>query len=302
MNAIVMRSEPNQTALSTSSSAPQSYTLEGVLALSKTLANAKGFLPETLKTEGEIAAVILTGLELGLPPMVTLRSLHMVKGKVVIDAALQLGLMMARAGCRVEWLADGTDGKVARLKLERPGQKPFESVYTVEMAKQAGLMGNSNWQKNPAAMLRARAASAAGKAYCPDVMAGIYDPSELEDLLQQQSVERIRDIAVANTQPAPAPAPTRTAVQDDFDTIMDSLVTCKEMSAHEFLAVRARGMWQFLNAQQRKDVTAAIHAAKTRIEQALADEAEREQAEEALRAQESAEQGEAAADAQAGAA
>src|SRR3982751_616489 len=48
-----------------------------------------GFLPPNIRTGGQAAAIILTGRELGMQPMRAIRSLQMVKGKVVEDAASQ---------------------------------------------------------------------------------------------------------------------------------------------------------------------------------------------------------------------
>jgi hypothetical protein len=126
--------------------------------------------------------VILAGRELGIPPMASLRSLALVKGKVVIAADQQIALMKAR-GAKVRWVKDGTDGLEAVLEVTPPGHKePQVSRYTWEMATRAGLTGSGTWQKHPASMLRARAASAAGKAIMPDVLSGCYVPGELDDV------------------------------------------------------------------------------------------------------------------------
>jgi len=153
--------------------------LPAIFTLAKALTKAQGFLPSHLKNEGEIAAVVLAGRELGIPPMASIRGIKLVKGNVTLDASLQLGCMM-RAGCKVTWLDDGTGG-TARLRLERPGQAAHEQVFSMEMAQRAGLAGGDNWRKYPAAMLRARCVSAAGKAYCPDILAGVYVPGEIDD-------------------------------------------------------------------------------------------------------------------------
>lgn len=152
--------------------------LPEVFQLAKSLKLAGGFLPPHLKNEGEIVAVVLAGRELGLPPMASIRGIKLVKGNVTLDASLQLALMV-RAGCKVKWLKDGSDGE-AVLRLERPGQEPHESKFTLADARKAGLSGD-NWSKYPAAMLRARAVTTAGKAYVPDVLSGVYLPDELPD-------------------------------------------------------------------------------------------------------------------------
>lgn len=156
--------------------------LPAIFKLSEALAGASGFIPAHLRTPGEIAAVVLAGRELGLQPMVSLRSLSMIKGKVVLAADVMLGLMI-RSGVKVEWLADGSaaQGNIAKLKLFRPGHEPYTSAFSIEDAQRAGLASNDNYRKHQGAMLRARAVSAGARAYCPDVLSGCYVPGELEE-------------------------------------------------------------------------------------------------------------------------
>lgn len=153
--------------------------LPAIFTLAKALTKAPGFIPQHLKNEGEIAAVILAGRELGLQPMVSLRSLSMIKGKVVLAADVMLGLMI-RAGAKVKWISDGANG-VAKLELTRPGQEPHVSTFTMEDAQKAGLASNDNYKKHQGAMLRARAVSSAARAYMPDILSGSYVPGELEE-------------------------------------------------------------------------------------------------------------------------
>lgn len=154
-------------------------TMGEMFQLAKMLVHTQGILPPSIRTEGEAVAVMLAGRELGLPAMASLRLIALLKGKVTIDASGQLALMQ-RAGAKVQWLKDGTDGE-AILRIARPGNEPFESRFTLEMAKNAGLLSNGTWQKYPAAMMRARCVSAAGKAYYADVLGGVYMPGELDD-------------------------------------------------------------------------------------------------------------------------
>lgn len=163
--------------------------LPAIFQLASALIKAGGFLPTHLRGEGEIVAVVLAGRELGIGPMASIRSIKIVKGNVTLDAALQLGLMI-RAGLKYRWLADGSDGKTASIELSREGQEPYVSTFTIAFAERAGLLKDGgNWKSYPQAMLRARAISAAGKAYCPDIMAGIYTAEELEHSYEAPSFD-----------------------------------------------------------------------------------------------------------------
>jgi hypothetical protein len=192
--------------------------LPEVFQLAKSLKLAGGFLPSHLKNEGEIVAVVLAGRELGLPPMASIRGIKLVKGNVTLDASLQLALMV-RAGCKVKWLKDGSDGE-AILRLERAGQEPHESRFTLADAKRAGLTGD-NWSKYPAAMLRARCVTTAGKAYVPDVLAGVYLPDELptDEPTPVRPVRSLDDVAKEGEQ---RPSPTDAGVTERGETPSDT--------------------------------------------------------------------------------
>jgi len=138
-----------------------------------------GMLPDHLQNSGAVVAVILAGRELGLGPMASIRSIHLVKGKVVIDAAAQLALLH-RAGIRSRWREK--TGSVAALELSRNGHDWRVFSYTIEQARIAGLIGSPVWKKHPGAMLRARCVSSAARAYAPEILMGCYTPGEAAEI------------------------------------------------------------------------------------------------------------------------
>lgn len=180
-----------------------------VFRLAESLAGATGFVPAAyLGKPHAIAAAILTGLEINMGPMEALREIHIVQGRPTLSA----GAMLARAirsGVRVEWL-EASD-KAARLKLTR-GSVSYEQSWTIEDAKRAQLLGKSGpWQTYPGAMLRARAISAAVRAFCPDVIGGggLYTPDEAEHIEAPRAPSRVEVVStdgeIVDTQAEPAP-------------------------------------------------------------------------------------------------
>lgn len=149
-----------------------------IFALAKHLSKAVGFVPQALiGNEGAIAAAIMTGIELNIGPMEALRSLHVIDGKVTMAADFMLSRAI-RAGIEHAWLEKSETRAV--LRLRRPGREPYTQTYTIEDAKRAGLTDKKNWRNHPAAMLRARAISAAMRAYAPDALgSGIYTADEV---------------------------------------------------------------------------------------------------------------------------
>lgn len=136
-------------------------------------------LPDGIKSQGDAFMIVMAGAELGMGPMASIRSLHIIKGKVTMSAELILGMLLSQ-GVKAKWVTSTNDA--AELELTRPGSDPHRESFTMEDAQRAQLLGNGSWKKYPKAMLRARCISAAARAYAPDLMAGggVYTPDELE--------------------------------------------------------------------------------------------------------------------------
>ena len=163
------------------------HTLPEALTLSAELAKARPVLPKHCQDAGTVLAIVLAGAELGLPPMLAMRSIHLVEGRPVIAAEMQLAIA-ARSGVRWRWVR--SDAQIAKLALTRPSWPDHEHEYTMDMAKRAGLAGKQNWRGHPEAMLRARCVSAAVRAYCPDVLSGVLDPDEAAEITTAASGAR----------------------------------------------------------------------------------------------------------------
>jgi hypothetical protein len=147
-----------------------------------------GLLPAGIQTAEAAFAIIVTGKELGLTVMQSLRSVHIIKGKPTLSADLILALVKRSAACQYFQLVKSTD-KVATYRTLRVGEEPTEMSFTHEQAQRAGLMGNDNWKKYPEAMLRARCIAALARAVYPDVVLGVYETSELEAVPQERRSE-----------------------------------------------------------------------------------------------------------------
>lgn len=136
-----------------------------------------GMLPDHIKTGWQFAVIAATGHELGMQPMRAIRSLAMVKGKVVESADSQLARFKAAGGRSQFEVLDETK---AVLHLVHPNGDKHTETFTLEDAKRAGLASNSNYSKFPKAMLRSRAITAGLKSVGWEGAVGAYDPDELK--------------------------------------------------------------------------------------------------------------------------
>lgn len=141
-----------------------------------------GLLPDTVRTPEAAFAIIATGRELGLTAMQSLRSIHVIKGKTILSADLVAALVKSRRDvCMYFQLVESTPD-IARYKTHRVGEpEPTSMAFTFEDAKRAGVTGNDNWRKYPAAMLRARCITALARAVYPDLAMGVYDADEFSE-------------------------------------------------------------------------------------------------------------------------
>lgn len=169
------------------------------------LAQARGIVPRAYADNpAAIAAVIMTGFELGIAPMTAMRELHLIEGKVSLSATLMLTLAR-RAGIKHRWVK--TDATVATIGVTVPGQPEQTLSFTIEEARAAGLANKDNWKKHTAAMLRARATSAAIRAFCPEAIGGSVYESESGELTDGEPiVARVTDMTPPHAKP-PAPRP-----------------------------------------------------------------------------------------------
>lgn len=131
------------------------------------------FPPKVAKSRALM--LMQTGVELGLQPLVALRTVQIVKGRTSLASQVMLALALG-AGVRIEW--EASSDKVARLRLYRDGREHLQE-FTIAQARASGIARGATWDKHTDAMLRARCVSTAIRAFCPDLVSGLHTPDEL---------------------------------------------------------------------------------------------------------------------------
>jgi hypothetical protein len=165
-----------------------------------------GFLPKHIKTAGQAVAIILAGREMGIGPMLALRSINLVEGKVVVAADLQLARFKADGG-KARW--NKLDERAAELWLRHPNGDEHVARFSIEDAQRAGLLSKNNWKQYPKAMLRSRTITAGLKDIGYEPVAGAYDPDEIPvpPPTTNGDTEHPADVA-ASVPPTPPAAPS----------------------------------------------------------------------------------------------
>ncbi len=130
------------------------------------------FVPESYRRNpAAIAACIMFGAEIGVPPMQSLSKIDVIKGRPAPRAELARALALA-AGHEV-WVEETTNTRVTVSGKRRGSQHVQTVTWTADDVKKAGIGNNPNYAKYPRQMLLARASAELERAMCPDVLGGI---------------------------------------------------------------------------------------------------------------------------------
>ena len=176
-----------------------------------------GMLPAQYRgNPANLLWAIEMGQSLGLTPMQAVTGIHVIEGKPTASAGL-IGSLVRGAGHRLR--VHGNDQQaVAQIWRRDDPEFCFESVWTLDRARTAGLLGKGVWKTYPAAMLQARAITEVARQACPEALSGVqYTAEELGDddrrlsqavVVQSAPPEsRVAQRIAALATPPPAQAP-----------------------------------------------------------------------------------------------
>lgn len=152
----------------------------GVMTIAKGIANTS-FVPKAMQGKpAEITAAILFGRELGIDPMISLQTIHVIEGRPAMSANAMRGLAQA-AGVKFR-LDEANDTRVV-MSAMAPGDDGWTTVnWTLDRAKKMGLMNKSNWAKMPQDMMVARCTAQLCRLTASNVLIGMpYSTEEMQD-------------------------------------------------------------------------------------------------------------------------
>ena len=169
------------------------------------------FVPAALRGHPEsVLACILTGEELGLGPMTSLRMVNVIEGRPAASAELMRALVL-RAGHRID-VVEARQDRVTLAGRRKDTGGHAKVTWTIGDAQRAGLVKNPAWSKYPRSMLLARATSELCRMLFADVIGGLYTPEE------QSSIEgRAWEPSLGELDPA--------TLMRDFDDTPDDVDT-----------------------------------------------------------------------------
>lgn len=132
-------------------------------------------------------ARIMAGAELGIPPMRSMQSVHIIKDKTSLHYALVAGLI--RKHPLYEYDVIERSNETCILEFFREGKSLGKITKTISQF-QDKIKDDSEWSRDPATMLFARAITNGTNTYCPDVtMGAIYSPQEFDEEVSLEEPE-----------------------------------------------------------------------------------------------------------------
>lgn len=137
---------------------------------------------------------IMTGRELGLTSMQSIRSLYTFesKGKLIVGVDAAALVACANRHPSVEYFkcVESTDETCTWEIKRRERDKPDRYTYTIAMAKKAGLTDKDVWKAHPAAMLRARCSTSMIRMHIPEAAMSFVNTDEFEEIQSNEREEQ----------------------------------------------------------------------------------------------------------------
>lgn len=171
----------------------------------------------------EAAAAILTGHELGLSPMASLRAIYVISGTPGMYAKAMAAVVQA-AGHEV-WVESQSDDEVIVCGRRKGSEHEHRVVWNRERVVKAKLTSNAKYQDTPQQMMVARGTGEICRQIAPDALHGIpYTVEELRtmppaDVAAQGESSRV---TVAEILAAVDHEPPADAVAEFVDAVVES--------------------------------------------------------------------------------
>lgn len=151
-----------------------------------------GLVPKHFNTTAKIIVAIQAGREMGFGFWESLTKLHVVNGRIGMEAKAMKAKALASGKCKV-WKEEkiGTPGETDEgyeITIEREENQGGSVTFTRQDAITAGLANKENWKNYPDDMLWNRATSKACRRWFDDVIYVVYTPDELSRIQVDSTV------------------------------------------------------------------------------------------------------------------
>lgn len=176
---------------------PQQISLDKMMEMAKTLSKSTIVPQEYRNREENVFLALDMANRLGMSPMAIMGGMFVVQGKPSFSGSFIAGLIKSTplfSDVELIWVGEeGRDdwGCYVQAVETRTGKLVKGAKVSMKMAKLEGWTRNPKWVSMPELMLQYRAYSFFGRTHASELLSGIYDRDEMEDvrLLKQQRVQ-----------------------------------------------------------------------------------------------------------------
>jgi len=205
-------------------------------------------LPEALRGKAaDVFVQIAAGAELGLPPMASIRGVHIVQGKPVLAADTMVAIVLGSGLAEYFMCVAESDASVTYETKRRGAPVAQRTTWTWEDTKRAGLNTKENHRLHGRQMMKARAKAILARDAYPDVLAGCYDPDEVDHSSSQSYTPPTDAIDVETV--------------DTSDVLRSALADIEKTSTEEALKAQSKSIKDLkLDAAGKSEVNAAYSA------------------------------------------
>lgn len=210
------------------------------------------FVPASFNGKpAEATAAILTGMEVGLKPMASLRSIVVINGTPALTAQALRGLAQS-AGHKI-WVEESTSHRAVVKGVRRGDDQVQTSTWDVARAQSAKLMDKAMYKSQAQSMFVARATAEIVRLIASDVVMGLaYSIEELADDVPPATDEPVKKAStrtarkplqvaepslpgepVVEAEPAAAVEPAAEPVLDEDEAFRQASIRDAEEAARE---------------------------------------------------------------------
>jgi hypothetical protein len=155
--------------------------IDEIFRLASAIAKS-GLAPKDMSTPEKLTVAIMTGLELGLPPMFAINKICVINGRPTLWGDSIPALLWGRGFKIDEAMSGDGENRCATCTVTRPNGENITRIFGVKDAKKAGLWGKAGpWTQYPDRMLSMRARGFAARDGASDVLGGLYLREEIDD-------------------------------------------------------------------------------------------------------------------------
>ena len=169
----------------------QPTTLDQALSIAEALSRSS-FIPKVYQgNQSNILVAMQLGSEIGLGPLQSLQSICVINNQPSLYGDALMALVQGSVLC--EWFCEGFDeeSQCGWARTKRRGRKEVEQIFTLDMARRAGLTEKTGpWKQYPERMCKLKARNWLCRDVYPDVLRGFSRLNVVErDFVEEKPVD-----------------------------------------------------------------------------------------------------------------